>query len=53
MHRGKLREQGTHDQLLAQGGIYARLHALQFSDDPTAAVPRPESTDSAPSPTPA
>jgi ATP-binding cassette subfamily B protein len=32
MHRGKLREQGTHDELLAKGGIYARLYQLQFSE---------------------
>jgi ABC-type multidrug transport system fused ATPase/permease subunit len=30
MHRGRLREQGTHEELVAQAGIYARLHALQF-----------------------
>jgi len=30
MDQGRLAEQGTHVQLLALGGIYARLHALQF-----------------------
>jgi ATP-binding cassette, subfamily B, bacterial MsbA len=27
---GKLVEQGTHAELLARGGVYARLHAMQF-----------------------
>ncbi len=30
MHKGKVRESGTHEELLAAGGIYRRLHALQF-----------------------
>ena len=30
-HKGKLREQGPHRQLVAQGGIYRRLYDLQFS----------------------
>jgi ATP-binding cassette subfamily B protein len=30
MHHGELREEGTHDELLRRGGIYARLHELQF-----------------------
>jgi len=32
MHKGTLREQGTHQELLAQGGIYAKLYALQYKD---------------------
>jgi len=31
LHRGELREQGTHAELLARGGIYARLYELQYS----------------------
>ncbi|MBW3554992.1 MAG: ABC transporter ATP-binding protein/permease [Gemmatimonadetes bacterium] len=30
-HHGELREHGTHAELLAYGGIYARLHELQFA----------------------
>jgi len=30
MDRGRIVEQGTHAQLLAAGGLYARLHAMQF-----------------------
>jgi len=30
MHHGKIREMGTHVELLALGGIYARLYALQL-----------------------
>jgi ABC-type multidrug transport system fused ATPase/permease subunit len=31
MHKGRLRERGTHDELMEKGGIYARLHELQFA----------------------
>ncbi len=31
MHKGELREQGTHAELLAARGVYARLHELQQS----------------------
>jgi ATP-binding cassette subfamily B protein len=32
MHKGRLREQGTHQELLAQRGIYHRLYQLQYKD---------------------
>ena len=31
LHQGRLREEGTHDELLQKGGIYSRLHELQYS----------------------
>ncbi len=31
MARGEVRERGTHAELLAQDGLYAKLHALQFT----------------------
>lgn len=30
LHKGDLREQGTHRELLASRGIYRRLYELQF-----------------------
>jgi ATP-binding cassette subfamily B protein len=45
MHKGKLRETGTHQQLLAQRGIYWKLYQLQYKDQEiraTRTAPRPE-----------
>lgn len=38
LHRGELRESGTHQELLAMRGIYHRLYQLQYHGDPREAV---------------
>jgi ATP-binding cassette, subfamily B, multidrug efflux pump len=34
LHKGELRESGTHQELLARRGIYHRLYQLQFKEEP-------------------
>ncbi len=36
MHKGQLREQGPHQQLLTQRGLYWKLYQLQYRDQETA-----------------
>jgi subfamily B ATP-binding cassette protein MsbA len=36
--RGRIVETGGHSELLARGGLYARLHAMQFAEQHVAAV---------------
>ncbi len=38
LHHGKIREAGTHEELLERGGLYARLHRLQFASAQTTAA---------------
>jgi ABC-type multidrug transport system fused ATPase/permease subunit len=33
MHKGHLHERGTHEELLARGGLYAKLCQLQFESE--------------------
>ena len=32
MHKGEIREMGTHQELLGRGGIYSKLYQLQYKD---------------------
>ena len=49
MHKGQVREMGTHQELLANRGIYFKLYQLQYKDQeiPVAGAQAPESTVSA------
>ena len=40
MERGQVADQGTHDELLERGGIYADLYRLQFQDGKTLLDPK-------------
>ncbi|HXW91963.1 MAG TPA: ABC transporter ATP-binding protein [Terriglobales bacterium] len=40
MHKGQVREMGTHQELLAQRGIYYKLYQLQYKDQEVSAAPQ-------------
>ncbi|TVP58950.1 MAG: ABC transporter ATP-binding protein [Gemmatimonadales bacterium] len=44
MHHGELAEVGTHGELIAEGGLYARLHELQFATVSGTTAPDPSRT---------
>ncbi len=49
MHKGQVREMGSHQQLLAQRGIYYKLYQLQYKDQevPVGSSPAPQPAVSA------
>jgi ATP-binding cassette subfamily B protein len=47
MHKGQLRESGTHQQLLAARGIYWKLYQLQYKEQEIRAAGRPAEESSA------
>jgi ATP-binding cassette, subfamily B, multidrug efflux pump len=48
MHKGQLREMGSHQELLAQRGLYWKLYRLQYQDQEMGAVAPPREPSAAP-----
>ena len=49
LHKGQLRESGTHQQLLGLRGIYFKLYQLQYKDQEAVSESRSDETEAAPS----
>jgi len=49
MHKGQLREMGSHQELLAQRGLYWKLYQLQYKDQEMGVL-APPSTEPSPAP---
>jgi ATP-binding cassette subfamily B protein len=47
LHHGKVSEQGSHQELLAQNGLYAKLYRLQYKEQFTAPITAPISNTAA------
>jgi ATP-binding cassette subfamily B protein len=41
MHKGRIRERGTHQELLAERGLYWKLYQLQYKDQEIRFAERP------------
>jgi ATP-binding cassette subfamily B multidrug efflux pump len=51
-HKGRLREQGAHQELLVQRGIYYRLYQLQYKEQELHLPPDPREAHQVPGPNP-
>ena len=44
LHKGRIRERGTHQELLARRGVYWKLYQLQYKDQEARAASKEEAT---------